>query len=243
MNILNEGFAFIVQAGNWPGPNGIGIRLAQHVLYSVIAVGIAALIALPLGIITGHTGRHRNLILAVTGGARALPTFGLLLLAVLFVGIDLWPVVAVLVVLAVPPILAATYAGIEGTDRAAVDGARSSGMSELQIIARVELPLAMPLIVGGMRSAILQVIATAAIAGYVAQGTLGRFLLEGISRHDYALAVVGAILIAALALIADALLALVQRLTAPILIAPRTPTAPSLSTHPSLKDAVHAHSS
>ncbi|MDO9442275.1 MAG: ABC transporter permease subunit [Beijerinckiaceae bacterium] len=231
MNILSDGFAFIFQAGNWPGPNGIGIRLAQHVLYSVIAVAIAALIALPLGIITGHTGRHRNLILTVTGGARALPTFGLLLLAILFVGIDLWPVIAVLVILAVPPILAATYAGIEGSDRAAVDGARSSGMTELQIITRVELPLALPLIVGGVRSAILQVIATAAIAGYVAQGTLGRFLLEGITRHDYALAVVGAILIAALALIADALLALTQKFSSPTLAAPRTPTTRSLLTH------------
>lgn len=243
MNILGEGFAFIFQAGNWPGPNGIGLRLAQHVLYSIVAVGIAALIALPLGIITGHTGRHRDLILTVTGGARALPTFGLLLFAILFVGIDLWPVIAVLVVLAVPPILAATYAGIEGSDRSAVDGARSSGMSELQIVARVELPLALPLIIGGVRSAILQVIATAAIAGYVTQGTLGRFLLEGISRHDYALAVVGAILIAAVALIADGLLALTQKLTTPTLAAPRTSTARFFRMHHSLKDAVHVHSS
>jgi osmoprotectant transport system permease protein len=159
-------------------------------------------------------------VIAFTGAARALPTFGMLILFVLLgiqfgLGLSLGPVIAVLVILAVPPLLAGGYAGDEAVDRATVDAARAQGMTEWQILTRVELPLALPLLVGGLRSATLQVVATATIAAYVAQGGLGRYLIEGLQVRDYPRTVVGAILVAALALLLDALLAVAQRLVVP----------------------------
>lgn len=215
MNYVMDALQLIFDPQSWPGPDGIETRLTQHALYVAAGVGAAAIVAVPLGLFVGHTGRGRNLVVTVTGVARALPTFGLLLFAVLLFGLHLAPVIAVLVVLAIPPILAGTYAGVETVGRSAVDGARGSGFSESQIVRRVELPLAMPLIVGGLRSATLQAIATATIAGYVAQGALGRYLIEGLARHEYATAVVGALLVAGLALVCDAVLTIVQTLTTP----------------------------
>lgn len=215
MNFFAEAFAFIFDPVNWTGPEGIGMRLVRHALYTLASVGIAAVIAVPLGLLIGHTGRGRAFVIAFTGAARALPTFGFLLFVVLVFGLQLWPVIAVLVILAVPPILAGTYSGVEAADGGAVDGARGSGMSELQIVGRVELPLALPLLVGGIRGAVLQVIAFATIAAYVGQSGLGRYLIEGLALRDITRAIVGAILVAGLALAADGLLAVAQKLVAP----------------------------
>lgn len=215
MNYIIDALQVVLDPQSWPGRDGIGYRLTQHVLYVAAAVIVAALVAVPLGLLIGHTGRGRTLVVTITGAARALPTFGLLLFVVLLFGLHLTPVIAVLVILAIPPILAGTYAGVEAIDRGAVDGARGSGFGEWQIVRRVELPLAVPMVVGGIRSATLQAIATATIAGYVAQGALGRFLIEGLARHEYVTAVVGALLVAGLALLADGCLMVVQILAAP----------------------------
>lgn len=215
MNYVIDALQLIFEPQSWPGSDGIGNRLVQHALYVAAGVIVAAVVAVPLGLFIGHTGRGRNLVVTVTGVARALPTFGLLLFVVLLFGLHLAPVIAVLVVLAIPPILAGTYAGVDTVSRSAVDGARGSGFSESQIVWRVELPLAMPLIIGGLRSATLQAIATATIAGYVAQGALGRYLIEGLARHEYATAVVGALLVAGLALVSDAALTIAQTLFTP----------------------------
>ena len=180
-----------------------------------MSLGIALVIALPLGLFIGHTGRGRNLVIAVTSAARAVPTFGLLLFVILFTGLGLWPVVLVLVILAIPPILAGVYAGLESIDRSTIDAARATGMSEWQILGRVEVPLALPLIVGGIRSGALQVIATATIAAYVGLGGLGRFLIEGLALHKYELTIVGAVLVTALALVVDGALVIVQRIVVP----------------------------
>jgi osmoprotectant transport system permease protein len=220
MNFLLDALAFILDAASWSGPTGIGTRLAQHLGITGLSVLLAAVVAIPLGLFIGHTGRGRSFVIAFTGAARALPTFGMLILFVLLgiqfgLGLSLGPVIAVLVILAVPPLLAGGYAGVEAVDRATVDAARAQGMTEWQILTRVELPLALPLLVGGLRSATLQVVATATIAAYVAQGGLGRYLIEGLQVRDYPRTVVGAILVAALALLLDALLAVAQRLVVP----------------------------
>lgn len=215
MSFFADALAYIADAANWAGPNGIGQRLVDHLYFTAVAVGLAAVVAVPLGLLIGHTGRGRALVIGLTGGARALPTFGFLLFIVLLGGLGPAPVIAVLVVLAVPPLLAGVYAGVEGVDHATVDAARAIGMSEGQILGRVEVPLGLPLMVGGLRSAVLQVIATATIAGYVAQGGLGRFLIEGLARREFTLAIAGAILVAALAVAVDGLLAAVQRLVEP----------------------------
>lgn len=220
MNFLADAFAFIVDPANWAGENGIANRLTQHLFITFLSVLIAAAIAVPLGLLIGHTGRARGAIIGITGAARALPTFGVMTLFVLIgiqfgAGLSLTPVIIVLVVLAIPPLLAGAYSGVEAVDRQTVDAARAQGMTEWQILTGVELPLALPLLVGGLRSATLQVVATATIAAYVAQGGLGRYLIEGLRAQDYLRALVGAVLIAALALLLDGLLAALQRLVAP----------------------------
>jgi len=220
MNFLLDAFAFIFDPVDWAGDTGIASRLGQHLLITGLSVLFASVVAVPLGLLIGHTGRGRGAVVGITGAARALPTFGVLTLFVLIgiqfgFGLSLPPVIVVLVVLAIPPLLAGAYAGVEAVDRLTIDAARAQGMTEWQILRHVELPLALPLLVGGLRSATLQVVATATIAAYVAQGGLGRYLVEGIQSRDYVRAVVGAILVASLALLLDALLAVTQRLVVP----------------------------
>ena len=220
MNFFADAFAFILDPANWGGDQGIAARLGQHLYITALSVVIAAVIAVPLGLLIGHTGRGRAFVIGLTGAARALPTFGVLTFFILVglgfgYGLSLPPVIAVLVILAIPPILAGAYAGVEAVDPATVDASRAQGMTEAQILGRVELPLALPLLVGGLRSATLQVVATATIAAYYAQGGLGRYLIEGLRTQDYTRAVLGAILVAALALLLDAAFAVVQRLVSP----------------------------
>lgn len=215
MQFLLDALAFIVDPANLLGEKGILPRLADHLLYTGISMAIAMAIGIPLGLLIGHTRKGRNIVVAATSSFRALPTFGLLLFIILYTGLGLWPLVIVLVILAVPPLLAGAYSGIDAIPRATVDAARAIGMTEWQILAKVEFPLALPLIFGGIRSAVLQVIATVTIAGYVALGGLGRFIIEGLALHDYNLAIVGAILVALLALLADGVLAGIQRLVVP----------------------------
>ncbi|GAA3742296.1 ABC transporter permease subunit [Leifsonia bigeumensis] len=215
MNFFAEAFAWIFDPAHFAMVNGIWPRTVDHLFYTAVTMLIAMVIAIPLGLLIGHTGRGRNLVIVTTSAARALPTLGFLLFIILFSGLGLWPFVIVMVVLAVPPLLAGVYSGLEGVDRQTIDAARAVGMSEWQIIGRVEIPLALPLILGGIRSSVLQVIATATIAGYVGLTGLGRFLIEGLALRDYTLAIVGAILVAVLALAVDGLLALIQRLVVP----------------------------
>ena len=215
MNFFAQAFAFIFDGANWTRYNGIAQRLVEHLQYTGIAIAISLLIAVPLGLFIGHTGRGRGLVIALTSGVRAIPTFGLLLFFVLLSGGDLVPLEIVLVILAIPPILAGVYSGLEAIDRQTIDAARAIGMSEWQILTRVEIPLGLPLMTGGFRSAVLQVVATATVAGYVALGGLGRYLIEGLALHQYELAVVGAILVAALALALDGIIAVIQKLVVP----------------------------
>ncbi len=215
MNFFLDALAYIVDPANLTGAKGILPRLGDHLYYSALATGIALVVALPVGLAIGHTGRGRAFVIAISGAARALPTLGLLFFIVLFTGLGLWPLVAVLAILAVPPIIAGAYAGLESVNRQTIDAARAIGMTEWQLLWKVEVPLALPLIIGGIRSAALQVIATATIAGYVGLTGLGRFLIEGLAVRNYTLAIAGAILVAVLALLVDGLLALIQLLVTP----------------------------
>lgn len=214
MDFLVQALAWILDPEHLLMDGGIWPRTLDHLLYTGLAMLIALLVGLPLGFAIGHTGRGRGLVVGITGAARALPTLGFLLYIVLFTGLGLWPLVAVLAVLAVPPVLAGAYSGIEAVDRVSIDAARSIGLTEWQVLWRVEVPQASALVLGGIRSAVLQVIATATIAGYVGLTGLGRFLIEGLATRDYVVAVVGAILVTALALLVDGVLALLQRAVA-----------------------------
>lgn len=189
--------------------------LGQHVGYSALAVGFAVLIGLPLGMAIGHSGRGRNVMLAASGVLRALPTLGLLtwltLALPLGVRMPLVPSTIVLVVLAVPPVLAATQSGVASIPRPIVDAAVAMGLNTRQVVWSVELPLALPTILGGIRSCALQVIATATIAAYVGLGGLGRYLLDGMALRDYPLMLKGAVMVTVLALVVDGLFALVLK--------------------------------
>ncbi len=211
-------WAWLVAGAQWQGEDGIPHRLLQHVEYTLVVVLIAGLLAIPLGLVVGHTGRGRWLV-ATANIARAVPTLGLLFAVTLWLGPHIHsdlafviPSVIVLVLLAMPPILSGTYAGIEAVDPAARDAARGVGMTGGEVLRQVEVPCALPLLLSGLRSAVLQVIATATIAAYVGMGGLGRYLIDGVAQADYAQAAGGAVLVALLALVVDTVLAWVQRL-------------------------------
>ena len=210
-NVFAEAGQWLADAAHWQGADGVPARLAEHVGYSLLTVAIASAVALPLGLWIGHTGRLRGVAIATTGALRALPTLGLLTLAVLWVGIGLAPPILALVVLAVPPLLAGAYAGVESVDRRTVDAARGLGFTGWQVLARVEVPLALPLILGGLRSAVLQVVSTATVAAYIGLGGLGRYLIDGIAVRDYPQTLAGSLLVVVLALALDGAFALAQR--------------------------------
>ncbi len=205
-------FGYLFDGANWhlSGDSSIPERLAQHIGYTLAALLIAALIALPLGLLIGHTNKGAFIAIGLGNLGRSLPTFGLVLLLVVFLGVYIWPVLLALVVLAIPPILAQTYAGIRSVDRDAVDAAVGMGMRPMQVLLKVEVPMALPLIFGGLRSALLQVCATATIAAYASFGGLGRLLIDGLNRNEYDQILAGAILVALLAIGLDYLAAGVE---------------------------------
>lgn len=215
---MNQVLEWLADGAHWQGGDGIPLRIWEHVVYSAIAVGVAALLAVPAGLWVGHTGRGRWLVVNLTGGLRAVPTLGLLFASLMLIGPHLEgeagvlvPAELVLVVLAVPPILAGAYAGVEQVDAPARDAARGMGMRGGQVLWQVEVPCALPLIASGLRSAALQVVATATLAATVGLGGLGRFLIDGLAVRDYPQMAGGAVLVAALALLVDLVAATLQR--------------------------------
>ncbi|WP_375426095.1 ABC transporter permease [uncultured Friedmanniella sp.] len=225
MNLLLSALRWLFDPTNWAAgsqsPLPIQDRLVEHLAYTAIAVVIAALIALPLGCYIGHTGRGRQFVIGFTGSMRALPTLGLLFFLLMvfgyFLSYDTAPLVGAtiaFVILAIPSMLAGAYSGLESVDRQTIDAARANGMTEWQILTAVEIPLGLPLIIGGIRAAVLQVIATVTIASYAGLGGLGRIITSGIGLNDYDLILGGALLVTALALLVDGAFALLQRATA-----------------------------
>lgn len=215
MNFLQDALSFIFTAANWGGPAGLGARIVEHLEYTGLAVFFSALIAVPLGMVIGHTGRGTLLVVTGVNALRALPTLGVLLLGVLLWGLGLLGPTVALMLLGIPPLLAGTYSGIANVDRTVVDAARSMGMTERRILLRVETPIAMPLILGGLRTATLQIVATATVAAYASLGGLGRYLIDGIKIREFHVALVGALMVTAMALLLDAALALAVWLSVP----------------------------
>ncbi len=220
--MIGDVFGWLTDPGHWQSTSfdtGIWGQLGAHVFFCLIALAIAMVLALPVGLWIGHTGKAAWLV-SGTNAARALPTVGLLVLLVVIIAPNFYgrtnagyliPTEIVLVLLAVPPILSNTYAGVQNVDPAARDAAYGMGMTGPQVLVRVELPNALPLVFSGFRSATLQVIATATIASYVTLGGLGRFIYDGLAQQDYPQMISGGLLVAALALVSDLLIAIVQR--------------------------------
>ncbi|MFC5676190.1 ABC transporter permease [Aeromicrobium endophyticum] len=213
MSVVNDTVDWFADSSHWSGDDGVPHRLVQHLGYTSLTVLIAAAIAIPIGLWIGHTGRLRGLAVVSSGALRALPTLGVLTYASLFTGIGIKAAIFTLVLLAIPPLLAGAYAGLESVDRQTIDAARAVGMTEWQILTKVEVPLALPLIIGGVRSATLQVVATATVAAYVpGPGGLGRYLIDGLALSDYPRVVAGSVVVIVLALALDGMFVLLQRL-------------------------------
>ncbi len=217
MNLFLDAIAWIFSGDPGRGVDPIPLAFAQHLAYTVVSVLVAVAIAVPSGWLIGHTGRGRDLAVGIAGAARAIPSFGLLILLVLLVGVLHKPEAAVAsyVLLAIPSVLAGAYTGFEAIDRAVVGASRAIGMTEWQILWRVEVPLGLPLLVAGLRAATLQVAATVTIGAYVGLGGLGQYIITGIPLRRYDMVLGGALLVAALALVLDGLFALAQRASVP----------------------------
>lgn len=216
MNFLLDAIAWIFSGdtGNFaPIPAAIG----THLLYTFASVLVAAVIAVPLGWWIGHTGRGREVAVAISGAARAVPSFGLLILLVLLLGVLRVPEAAIItfVVLGIPSLLAGAYTGFEAIERHVIDAARATGMTGWQILWRVEVPLGLPLLIGGLRAATLQIVATVTIAAYVPIGGLGQYIIAGIPLRRLDMVIGGAMLVAVLALVLDGILAIIQRAVVP----------------------------
>jgi osmoprotectant transport system permease protein len=215
MNAFGAAWQWLTQSQQWQGPDGIPARLLQHLEYTGLAIAVAALIALPLGLLIGHTGRGSFLIVTLANFGRALPTLGLVVLAFIITNGSSAAVLFALVVLAIPPILVNTYEGVLAVDRDVKDAARGMGMTEPQILVRAEIPIATPLILLGLRTAAIQVVATATIAAYIGLGGLGRYIFDGLARSEYAVVAGGAIVVVALALAVQLLFVGIRRIAVP----------------------------
>ncbi|MEA4945404.1 MAG: ABC transporter permease subunit [Propionicimonas sp.] len=212
MNPFADALAWLSDPARAHGPDGIWTRLGEHLAYSVVAVTIAAVLAVPLGWLVGHFRRGRGFVVATSGAARALPTLGVLTLAALALGIGLVAPLVALVILAFPSVLAGAYAGVEAINPKVTDAARGMGFSGWQVLGLVEIPLGLPLLIGGLRSAVLQVVATATLAAYTGAGGLGRFLFLGLKTQDYTQMLAAALLVVALAVVLDLVFEVAEQL-------------------------------
>ncbi|UOQ57929.1 ABC transporter permease subunit [Leucobacter allii] len=215
MNLFADAVAWLLDPAHWSGPAGVPHRLLQHLGLTALALGIAAAVALPAGALIGHTRRGAGLVGAATGAARALPTLGVLTLFGLALGIGLAAPLLSLVLLAIPSLLAGAYAGVRAVDPGVPAAARAIGFSPAQVLLRVELPLALPVMIGGVRAATLQLVSTATLAAYTADVGLGRYLFAGLKSRDYPQMLAGAVLVVVLTLVLELLLAACQRAAAP----------------------------
>jgi osmoprotectant transport system permease protein len=212
MNVVADVIAWLTDPAQWSGPDGIPVRTLQHIYYSLLATAVAAAIALPIGILVGHTGRGALFAVNLTNLGRSIPSLGIIILMFTLVGFGVVPVLVTLVALAIPPIVTNSYIGVRSVDRDVREAAEGMGMRGRQVLWQVELPVAMPLIMAGIRTSTVQVVATATLAAFVGLGGLGRYLIDGLPQRDLAQVLGGAILVALLSLATEFVLGRVQAL-------------------------------
>jgi osmoprotectant transport system permease protein len=217
MGAVGDAWTWLTTGSNWQGESGVWHRLAEHLWFSGVCLAVSCVIALPLALWLGHIGRGGALAVNISNVGRAVPTLAVLVLLTLTPlgkqgGL---PTIIALVLFAVPPLLTNAYVGMREVDRSVVEAARGMGMSGGQVFRRVELPLAYPMVMTGLRSATVQVIATATLAAMAGEGGLGRIITAGFNRNDTAQVVAGALVVGALALLAEGLLAVAGRVFDP----------------------------
>ncbi|MFT2706327.1 ABC transporter permease [Clavibacter zhangzhiyongii] len=235
MSFFLDAIGLILDPSRWSGTGGFAAGLRDHLWYTFLAIALASVVAVPAGLYIGHTGKGRNVAVGLSGGLRALPTLGVLVILGLFFGIGLTGPIVTFAILGIPPLLAGVYAGVQAVDRATIDAARAVGLTEWQILGRVEIPLALPLIISGFRASTLQVISTVTLGAYLGLGGLGPYIFTGLTTRNFPLMLTGAILVTALALVVDAVFAIVQRLVIPrgvVAAAGRTPDSARASSRP-----------
>lgn len=217
MDLLFEAVAWLFSPEQYQGEGSLPQRTGEHLFYTAVATAIAAFIAVPIGYFIGHTGRGGTWVVGITGAARALPSFGLILLLVLLLGVSERTTASLvaLVLLGIPPLMAGAYSGMQQIPRATIDAARAQGMTEWQIIWTVEIPLSLPLVLGGLRGAVLQIVATATLVAYVGLGGLGYDIIQGIPLRRFDQTIGAALVIVVVALTLDALLAAATRWVTP----------------------------
>ena len=223
MELFGRVVAWFMDPGHWQGAAGIPNRILEHLLLTAIVLAFAAVVGYGAGIWTGHTGRGGSVAINTANLARALPTLAVMGLVVPVtaaidpqLGFKVYPAVLGLVALAVPPILVNAHAGIRGVDRETVEAGRAMGMRDRQLLLGLELPLAAPVLLVGLRSATSQVIATATLAAIFGGPGLGRYLVEGYAQLDYPQMWAGVILVGALFAVVELALAWVQRRITPV---------------------------
>jgi len=217
VNLFSEAIAWLFAPERFTGADSLQVRIGEHLFYTFISVLVVAVIAIPLGYFIGHTGKGREIAIGASGAARAIPSFGLILLLVLLIGVTQKPLAAFIafVLLGIPSVLAGAYSGLEAIDRRVIDSARAVGMTEWQILWKVEIPLGLPLLIGGLRSATLQIVATVTLAAYIGLGGLGLYIISGLALRQFDQMLGAALVIVALALVLDGLFALAERLVVP----------------------------
>jgi osmoprotectant transport system permease protein len=215
METLVKVVQWFVDPAHWSGSDGIPTRFVEHVQLSAESVLIGAVIALPIGIVLGHYGRFGNAAINISNVGRAIPTFALLVLSFQIFGLGDAPIIISLTALAIPPMVTNSYVALREVDPDIKEAARGMGYRELAQIMRVELPLAVPLIMAGIRTSAVQVVATATLAALIAGGGFGRYIIDGLAQFDFTKMVAGAILVALLALATETGLAALERVLIP----------------------------
>ncbi|HEX2088310.1 MAG TPA: ABC transporter permease [Actinomycetota bacterium] len=221
MNIITETVRWFADASHWSGSSGVPARLLEHLQISFLAVAVAAVIALPVGLFIGHTRRGEFLAVSVGNLGRALPSFGILALVFPLTlryapgSIGFAPTLIALFLLAIPPILTNTYVGVQNVDPDVTEAARGMGLSGREVLFQLEVPLAARLIVAGLRTAAVQVVATATLGAVFAWGGLGRFIVDGFAQGDDGMIVAGALLVAAVAILTEVAFTSLERVVTP----------------------------
>jgi osmoprotectant transport system permease protein len=211
--------AWFADPAQWTGSDGIPTRIGEHLVLSGAALLVAAALALPVGIVLGHTGRGGFFAINLANVGRALPSMALLALGLpiafaLGLGLGFWPTFIALVPLGVPPMLTNAFVGLREVDRDVVEAARGMGLTDAQVLSSVELPLAMPLIIAGVRTSAVNIVATATLGALVAGGALGRYIVDGFALREQERLLAGALLVALLAIATELFFGIFERSSA-----------------------------
>lgn len=239
MTLINETIAWLSDPAHWSGTSGIPNRLLEHLGLSAVALAIAIVIALPAGLAIGHTRRGAAFAANLANIGRAIPSLAVIGIAIPFtvlidpqLGFKIYPTIVAMVILAIPPILVNAEAGIVGVDRDLVESARAMGMRERQVLRQIEIPIALPVILAGIRSGASQIVATMTLGAIFGSGGLGRYLVEGIAQRDIGMTASGVVLVAGLALAVEGGFALLQRAVSTPAAQARPPSVTGSSLRP-----------